>query len=333
MQRPVSRPPLSPTNAHDANCLHRPAAVCITKPVQSNHLMAMKLAAIILPLFLLAFAVNAADTNTSAVVPVDPAATNTIVTIDGTTYHRAKVVCIWPDGLSVRYFTDSSNSAGARIALTNLPVDYQKKYGPDIQNQANEIKHEEELKERIKKTESENVGQAEKQKAIQNTPEPETKSSDSNLRSDVRHWISNNIDHGAFLLLENDSVWEIYGDDVARTKEWIKSASIVGSKTTAVAIGYTYTLTNTDEHENAHAKYVGYANRWIRENRGHGWNILMEDKSLYQPAPFDKMTALVWSPQDKMATTKSDSLGEYDFILINADQGEMVHAKLIGWEY
>jgi hypothetical protein len=41
----------------------------------------------------------------------------------------------------------------------------------------------------------------------------------------------------------------------------------------------------------------------------------------------------VWSPQAKIALAKSDSLNGYDFILINIDAGETVHAKFDGWEY
>jgi len=81
-----------------------------------------------------------------AAAAIDSSATNTVVTLDGTTYHRAKVVLIRPDGLSVKYATDNGDIAIAKIATTNLPVELQRKFGADIQSQADELKHEEKLK-------------------------------------------------------------------------------------------------------------------------------------------------------------------------------------------
>jgi hypothetical protein len=260
-------------------------------------------------------------------------ATNRIVTVDGHTYYHPRVVLIRQDGLSIRHESSDGMSAIAFIQLTNLPEDYQKKYGQDIQNQADEIKYENELKGRIIKAESENAVQDEQQKLAQHSAEPATDSSDINLGASVNHSINSNIDHGAYLAFEDNSVWEINLADVVRKKQWQKSASIDCRKTTALAIGYEYALTNTGNHEIAHAKYLGYAKRWIRENRGHGEYILLEDKSLFKTHLFDKMTALTWKSQEKMAIIKSDSSNEYDLILINVDEGETVRAKLDKWEF
>lgn len=209
---------------------------------------------------------NSTQTNAVYSRSTEPDATNIIVTIDGNTYYHAKVVLVGHDGLSVRHVSSDGISEIAFIQLTNLPPDYQKKWGPYIQDQANEFNHEKELKDRIKQAESENTAQNEQQIAnLQNT-EPATKPSDTSLGTIVKHWVNINIDHGAFIALEDDSVWEISRVGIEYTKQWQRSAPIVCSKTTAVTIGYDYALSNIDYKQSVHAKYIGYAKRWIKEN-------------------------------------------------------------------
>ena len=112
--------------------------------------------------------INKTQTNAIAVVPVDPDATNTIVTIDGTTYHHAKVVLVGTDGLSFKYISALGSNSLAYISLTNLPLDYQQKYGAIIQDNAKDKIHEEQLRVFLTKVQAEKEilekAQAEKQR-------------------------------------------------------------------------------------------------------------------------------------------------------------------------
>ena len=274
------------------------------------------------------FLTNNIQTNIVFSGSSEPEGTNIIVTLDGNTYNHTKVVLIGRDGLSIRHLSVDGISAIAFIQLTNLPLDYQKKWGPFIKDQANEFNHEMELKDRIKLAATANAPQDEQQ-----TTESTVKTSDNNLGGVLKHWVNISIDHGAFIHLEDDSVWEIDRVDVDHARFWNKSESIVCSKTTAIAVGYDYTLTNIDRHENAHAKFVGYAKRWIKENQGHGQSIVLEDRARYKVDIYDKSTALMWGSKAKMALGKNDSLNTSDFILINVDTGETVRAKFDGWEF
>lgn len=70
---------------------------------------------------------------------------------------------------------------------------------------------------------------------------------------------------------------------------------------------------------------------WIKRNLDNGTMILLEDGSLWEIDPMDKLNASLWlaiSPISVIAS-KGGSLG-YEYLLINTDGGEKAHAKFMG---
>ena len=67
------------------------------------------------------------------------------------------------------------------------------------------------------------------------------------------HWISDNIDNGSYILLEDGSLWEIDSLDTIDTSLWLSISNI-----TVIDNGYNYILINTDDGEKAEAKFLGY---------------------------------------------------------------------------
>lgn len=78
--------------------------------------------------------------------------------------------------------------------------------------------------------------------------------------------------------------------------------------------------------------YTGTGGRhWIRENIGRGSYILLEDGSLWQVDPLDKIDAMLWLPVSNITVVRSNSGSPgYDYLLINTDDGEKAHAKYVG---
>jgi hypothetical protein len=78
-----------------------------------------------------------------------PISTNTIIALDGTVYGQPQVMAVTSTGLIIKYIQNDGRALTTTIVLTNLPLDYQNKWGQDIRNQANEAEHESELKVKI----------------------------------------------------------------------------------------------------------------------------------------------------------------------------------------
>lgn len=72
---------------------------------------------------------------------------------------------------------------------------------------------------------------------------------------------------------------------------------------------------------------------WITSNIDSGSVIIMEDGAIWKIDPFDKVDAMTWSELDDVVIVESDdgSAG-YDFLIINTDEKEKAHAKLVGEE-
>lgn len=73
------------------------------------------------------------------------------------------------------------------------------------------------------------------------------------------------------------------------------------------------------------------AKHWISKNIDSGEFILLEDKSLWQIDPLDKIDAMLWLPMSNISIVESNAGSPgYDYLLINTDDGEKAHAKYIG---
>lgn len=72
---------------------------------------------------------------------------------------------------------------------------------------------------------------------------------------------------------------------------------------------------------------------WIKKNVGSGTYIILEDGSLWQIDPLDKIDAMLWLPISNITVVESSSGSSgYDYLLINTDDGEKAHAKYMGHE-
>lgn len=70
---------------------------------------------------------------------------------------------------------------------------------------------------------------------------------------------------------------------------------------------------------------------WIRENIDSGTMMILEDGSIWELDPYDKFEAMLWLPATDITVIESnDGSPGYDYLLINTDDGEKAHAKLIG---
>jgi len=70
---------------------------------------------------------------------------------------------------------------------------------------------------------------------------------------------------------------------------------------------------------------------WIQKNIDSGTYMTLEDGSLWQFDPLDKIDAMLWLPVTEITVTESSSGSPgYDYLLINTDDGEKAHAKYIG---
>lgn len=73
----------------------------------------------------------------------------------------------------------------------------------------------------------------------------------------VKHWIKKNIDSGAYILLEDGSLWQIDPFDKVDAMLWLPISTIIVVKSTTGSPGYDYLLINIDDKEKAHAKFMG----------------------------------------------------------------------------
>ncbi len=71
------------------------------------------------------------------------------------------------------------------------------------------------------------------------------------------HWISEVDSDGALVMLEDGSTWRIADSDQIDTVLWLPTTEITVLKVHDAAGEYNYLLVNTEDNENAHAKYLG----------------------------------------------------------------------------
>lgn len=72
---------------------------------------------------------------------------------------------------------------------------------------------------------------------------------------------------------------------------------------------------------------------WVKKNLDGGSYIILEDGSLWQVESLDKIDAMLWLAVSSITVRESSSgLPGYDYVLINTDEGRMVHAKYMGGE-
>jgi hypothetical protein len=71
------------------------------------------------------------------------------------------------------------------------------------------------------------------------------------------HWIESKGEDGDLIVLEDDSVWAINSLDQIDTVLWLPTSDVTVVKANSPVGEYKYTLVNTDDKENALAKYLG----------------------------------------------------------------------------
>ncbi|MFX0136316.1 MAG: hypothetical protein ACFFDN_21930 [Candidatus Hodarchaeota archaeon] len=70
---------------------------------------------------------------------------------------------------------------------------------------------------------------------------------------------------------------------------------------------------------------------WIRENIDNGTYIILEDGSLWEIDPLERIDASLWLPISNIIVIESSNGSPgFDYLLINSDDGEKAHAKYIG---
>ena len=70
------------------------------------------------------------------------------------------------------------------------------------------------------------------------------------------HWVNKNVDSGTYMILEDGSLWKIDPIDRIDAMLWLPISDITVLKSTSGSRGYNYLLVNTDDGEEAHAKYM-----------------------------------------------------------------------------
>jgi hypothetical protein len=76
--------------------------------------------------------------------------------------------------------------------------------------------------------------------------------------------------------------------------------------------------------------YGGSTGHWITKNIDNGAIIILEDRSIWKVDPFDKTNSMLWLPISNITVISSSDNFRYDYLLINEDTNEKVHAKYLG---
>jgi hypothetical protein len=71
------------------------------------------------------------------------------------------------------------------------------------------------------------------------------------------HWVDETCEGGAIVVLEDDSVWAVESTDRTDTALWLVTTDISVKRDSQASGPYKYVLQNTEDHETAHAKYLG----------------------------------------------------------------------------
>lgn len=80
------------------------------------------------------------------------------------------------------------------------------------------------------------------------------------------------------------------------------------------------------------AGYSGLGSgHWIRKVSDGGRIIELEDGSLWEVSSVGRVYTMIWLPVTEITVFEAeDPIGDYKYILVNTDDGENVHAKLLG---
>ena len=71
------------------------------------------------------------------------------------------------------------------------------------------------------------------------------------------HWVRKNVDQGRFIVLEDNSLWAVDPLNRVDAMLWLPISDITVLESATGSPGYNYLLINTDDGEQAHAKYLG----------------------------------------------------------------------------
>lgn len=72
-----------------------------------------------------------------------------------------------------------------------------------------------------------------------------------------KHWIDEVDRDGALVVLEDDSLWQVDDSDQTDTNLWLSTTDITVENDPHPTGDFKYILRDTEDHESAHAKYLG----------------------------------------------------------------------------
>jgi hypothetical protein len=84
----------------------------------------------------------------------------------------------------------------------------------------------------------------------------------------------------------------------------------------------------------ASSNYTGSGGgHWIKSKSGNGSMIVLEDGSMWEINSLDRIDTALWLPISNITILKaSQPVGDYNYTLVNKDDGEKALAKFLGKE-
>lgn len=77
--------------------------------------------------------------------------------------------------------------------------------------------------------------------------------------------------------------------------------------------------------------YVGVGKHWIQSTSSGGAMITLEDGSIWEINPVDRVDTMLWLPITDITVLRATSpVGDYKYLLVNTEDGEKALAKYIG---
>lgn len=82
------------------------------------------------------------------------------------------------------------------------------------------------------------------------------------------------------------------------------------------------------------ATYTGSGGgHWIKSNASNGGMIVLEDGSIWEVSPVDRIDTALWLPVTDITILRaSRPVGDYKYMLVNKEDGEKALAKFLGRE-
>jgi hypothetical protein len=78
----------------------------------------------------------------------------------------------------------------------------------------------------------------------------------------------------------------------------------------------------------------GSTGHWIKSKASNGALITLEDGSLWEIRPLDRINTLLWLPISNITVfANSTGFGDYKYVLDNTDDGETASAKYLTWSH